>query len=109
MDTNIEPVSKPDGKSERKEAADFHTDLIRQEAVIDARLESENRPEGNYEYEQMVAERADFNPKQLIEEAAFFIAQERGFVPGNEMADWLQAEAYVEGMLRHSQSPCLNK
>lgn len=37
--------------------------------------------------------------EQMIAEAAYFRAQERGFAPGNEMSDWLQAEADVEGLL----------
>jgi len=31
--------------------------------------------------------------QQMIAEAAYYIAEQRGFVPGNEVADWLQAEA----------------
>lgn len=34
--------------------------------------------------------------EQMIAEAAYFRAQQRGFEPGNEMSDWLQAEADVE-------------
>ncbi|MCX7149008.1 MAG: DUF2934 domain-containing protein [Rhodocyclales bacterium] len=37
--------------------------------------------------------------EQMIAEAAYFRAQQRGFEPGNEMSDWLQAEADVETML----------
>ena len=37
--------------------------------------------------------------EQLISEAAYFRAEQRGFAPGNEMADWLDAEADVERML----------
>jgi hypothetical protein len=32
----------------------------------------------------------------LIAEAAFFIAQERGFEPGQELDDWLAAERMVD-------------
>ena len=32
----------------------------------------------------------------LIAEAAFFIAQERGFSPGHELDDWLAAEREVD-------------
>lgn len=38
--------------------------------------------------------------EQMIAEAAYFRAEQRGFEPGNEMSDWLQAEADVEGILR---------
>ena len=37
--------------------------------------------------------------EQMIAEAAYFRAQQRGFEPGNEMSDWLQAEADVEAIL----------
>ncbi|MDP1612908.1 MAG: DUF2934 domain-containing protein [Sulfuritalea sp.] len=38
--------------------------------------------------------------EQMIAEAAYFRAEHRGFEPGNEMSDWLQAESDVEGILR---------
>ncbi|GAO37412.1 hypothetical protein SCT_2834 [Sulfuricella sp. T08] len=31
----------------------------------------------------------------MIEEAAYFLAEKRGFKPGYELADWLQAEAQI--------------
>ena len=33
--------------------------------------------------------------EQMIAEAAYYRAEQRGFVPGNEMSDWLQAEAEI--------------
>lgn len=42
--------------------------------------------------------------EQLIAVAAYFRAEERGFAPGNEMSDWLDAEADVEHMLGSSTS-----
>ena len=33
--------------------------------------------------------------RQLIAETAYFRAEERGFAPGHEMEDWLNAEAQV--------------
>ena len=38
--------------------------------------------------------------EQMIAEAAYFRAEQRGFTPGNEMSDWFQAEADVEGLLQ---------
>jgi hypothetical protein len=32
----------------------------------------------------------------MIEEAAYFLAQKRGFSPGYELQDWLQAEAQIK-------------
>ena len=80
-------------------AADFHGERVVQEQAIEAKNEEANRPQGTYEYEQMIAENAVFNPKQLIEEAAFFIAEGRDFAPGHELADWLEAEAEIETRL----------
>lgn len=40
--------------------------------------------------------------EQMIAEAAYFRAEQRGFAPGNEMSDWFQAEADVEGLLRNN-------
>ena len=42
--------------------------------------------------------RADLSPdelKKLISEAAYFRAKQRGFEPGHELEDWIQAEAEV--------------
>jgi len=37
---------------------------------------------------------------RLIAEAAYYRAQARGFAPGQESEDWLQAEAEIDRMLR---------
>jgi len=36
----------------------------------------------------------------MIAEAAYFFAERRGFAPGHELSDWLQAEINVENLLR---------
>lgn len=41
--------------------------------------------------------------EQMIAEAAYFRAEQRGFEPGNEMSDWLEAEADVEHLLNDRQ------
>lgn len=33
--------------------------------------------------------------QQMIAEAAYYRAESRGFAPGGELADWLQAEANI--------------
>ena len=43
---------------------------------------------------------SDRRREQMIAEAAYFYAERRGFTPGNEMDDWLRAEADVEGTAR---------
>ena len=47
--------------------------------------------------------RYDRPREQMIAEAAYFRAERRGFAPGNEMSDWLQAEADVEGSRQKGQ------
>jgi hypothetical protein len=37
--------------------------------------------------------------QQLIATLAYSIAERRGFVPGNELDDWLQAEAEVDARM----------
>lgn len=37
---------------------------------------------------------------KLIADAAFFKAENRGFAPGGEVADWLAAEMEVDALLR---------
>lgn len=51
-----------------------------------------------------MAEQASVAEEQranMIREAAYFIAQDRGFAPGDEMRDWLQAEAEINARLSH--------
>lgn len=36
---------------------------------------------------------------RLISHAAYLRAERRGFAPGNELADWLEAEAEVDALL----------
>ncbi len=38
--------------------------------------------------------------QQVIAQAAYFIAERRGFAPGNELEDWLQAEAEFEACIK---------
>ena len=37
--------------------------------------------------------------QKMIQEAAYFIAQQRNFSPGNEIEDWLAAESQVNKLL----------
>jgi hypothetical protein len=40
--------------------------------------------------------------RQTIAEAAYYKAQERGFAPGHEELDWLEAENEVDGEPREA-------
>lgn len=45
--------------------------------------------------------------RKLISEAAYYRAKQRGFAPGHELEDWIQAEAEVMGRIggRPNRSP----
>lgn len=40
----------------------------------------------------------------LISQTAYYIAERRGFTPGDELEDWLKAEAEVDRMLERAPS-----
>ena len=42
--------------------------------------------------------------RQMISEAAYYLAEKRGFAPGLEGDDWCQAEQEVLARVRESQS-----
>ena len=84
----------------KSEAADFHSQRLNRELKIRSKKVSSTKPTGDDEYEQLIAEEADFNTREIIAEAAYFLAEKRGFSPGEDVADWLQAEINVECMLR---------
>lgn len=37
--------------------------------------------------------------RRMVEVCAYFLAEQRGFAPGNDQQDWLEAEARIELML----------
>ena len=87
-------------RHEPSEVSAFHDERLRREKTIANRKASSTKPEGNYEYEQLIAEDAGLNAKLMIETTAYFIAERRDFAPGQELSDWLQAEAEIERRLR---------
>ena len=42
---------------------------------------------------------------RMIAEAAYLRAEQRGFVPGSELADWLAAELEVDDILKVADLP----
>jgi hypothetical protein len=42
---------------------------------------------------------------EMIAKAAYYIAEQRGFAPGHEFADWCAAEAAVDASLRGAARP----
>ena len=61
------------------------------ELVINTSAEAE-RPEGEQEARAM----QDEARRRKVEEAAYYLAQKRGFSPGYEMQDWLAAEEEID-------------
>lgn len=45
----------------------------------------------------------------LISEAAYFRAEDRGFVPGQELDDWLAAEIQIDNLLQAGSAAFLSK
>lgn len=43
-------------------------------------------------------------PHQLISQAAYFRAERRGYIPGSDLEDWLEAEAEIERILGKSRT-----
>ena len=37
---------------------------------------------------------------QMIQQTAYYFAEARGFVPGHETSDWIQAEQQIENALQ---------
>lgn len=66
--------------------------------------ESASMPKANASWQQRRAsdepnppfDNSDCPRGQMIAEAAYFRAEQRGFMPGDELGDWLQAEAEVD-------------
>ena len=42
------------------------------------------------------------NRARMIEEAAYYLAERRGFAPGHEQQDWLEAEREIDAALESS-------
>jgi hypothetical protein len=79
-----------------------------QEKKMKARSETTNKTKGNgpgrhtrgaNKSIQSSSAGYDCPREQMIAEAAYFRAEQRGFVPGHEMSDWLQAEADVDSLV----------
>lgn len=50
--------------------------------------------------EAVSAESSQCPTEQMIAQAAYYIAERRGFAPNNDLADWLQAEAEVSSRVK---------
>ena len=48
--------------------------------------------------------RAGEDRYRMIAEAAYFLAERRGFLPGGELQDWLAAELEVDEILAESHA-----
>ncbi|MCF8200246.1 MAG: DUF2934 domain-containing protein [Sulfuritalea sp.] len=59
------------------------------------------KPTRSPESSRFSAASSNCSREQLIAEAAYFRAEKRGFAPGDEVSDWLQAEVEVESQSRN--------
>ena len=69
---------------------------------------SARRPARAQRIPTLTPPRAQLTPearRALIAEAAYLRAERRGFAPGHETEDWLEAEAEVDSLLKVEQSP----
>ena len=60
-------------------------------------------PSGNTVLSEVAVHTLAASPAErhaMIAEAAYYIAEQRGFEPGRELVDWLRAEREVCGKLR---------
>lgn len=85
----------------------FNQPHVDQETVVAAKNDSRKQSKGNNPARRArTSSSADSSPsgdasrrEQMIADAAYFRAEQRGFAPGDEMSDWFQAEADVDAML----------
>jgi hypothetical protein len=56
---------------------------------------------------EAVAQESVWSPEEreyMVAEAAYYRAERRGFAPGNEMEDWLQAETEIDSLIQSGGS-----
>lgn len=75
----------------------------RSESTVKTKSTSPAKRVGRVHITETSSGNYDCPREQMIAEAAYFRAEQRGFTPGNEMSDWLEAEADVESVLRNPQ------
>ncbi len=77
-------------KSRRK----HHNDRTQAEAE-----ETRAGPDATHEDHELSGDREEHAPdlEERIRLTAYFCAERRGFAPGHELSDWLEAEAVVRG------------
>lgn len=89
------PVKKPRRAATRKPKVEAPT-AAEAVAVVEAIEPETITPEAGAATPVSLSEE---ERQRRIAEVAYFIAERRGFAPGNEADDWAQAEAEVERML----------
>ena len=55
--------------------------------------------------DSLIRESVPISRQRRIEQAAYRLAQQRGFEPGHELQDWLQAEKQIDDELSSSAPP----
>ena len=62
---------------------------LAERAIIETLEQAESPAEGVTEVDPDLR-------REMVATAAYFIAEQRGFLPGHEQEDWLQAEAAID-------------
>jgi len=92
--TDIRGDSKPNPSAARPETSDTPTGSAPNVSPRPHASESAVRAEAAKALEKAVA--SDTDRRRLIEEGAYYRAERRGFAPGREQEDWLEAEKEVD-------------
>jgi hypothetical protein len=91
----VSPVKKTKPKATRKAAAASASELT-DSAVMVVLESTQSGAEGHTAMDPDVR-------RQLVAAEAYFLAERRGFAAGNEVEDWVTAEAVVASRLQHKQ------
>jgi hypothetical protein len=97
MRTAVNPKSNKNGPKKKFTVENLETGL--------SHIAEAGRPETRGIFEEAIAAKPSIRgvsseeKYQLIAEAAYFRSEKRSFAPGNELKDWLDAEAEIESRL----------
>jgi hypothetical protein len=89
----VSPVKKTKPKATRKAAA---VSELTDSAVMVVLESTQSGADGHTVMDPDVR-------RQLVAAEAYFLAERRGFAAGNEVEDWVTAEAVVASRLQHKQ------
>jgi hypothetical protein len=80
--------------------------ISKRQTVMVAKLKLSRKKVASKSRQSVAAVSASIDPdvrRQLVAAEAYFLAERRGFVGGNELEDWIAAERVVDLRLEHKQ------